>query len=416
MPGAVLAAALLAGAARADGLVFTVNTPQDLPDANGLDGVADADLEQDGLQTSLRAAVMQANVDAGEDTIEIPDGVWKLTLKGTGFADVGDLDVSANLTIIGTPADPATGEAGTILDARKLKDRVFDVASGRSLVLRNLTLRNARTPDTGFDTQGGVLRSAGALELEKVILLNCRSSENGGAIAVMQGISTLTLTDVLISKCTAVGDGGGVWLQGGQVTALRTTWQSCRSTKGKGGALAIEKGPTSGSGIGTLTNVTMSGNTAKLDGGAIWLRDNSVLTCTNATLADNACKLTAGLALDESGNTVLMRNTLLDNKGKRNVTENSGLISLGGNVDTGTSANFGGSDLPETEPVLLKLKNWGGFTPTRALKSTSPVIDHGTDSGAPGTDQRGVARVDIPDVGELALVDSGAYEYTAPEP
>ena len=419
MPGAVLAAALLAGAARAESLQFTVNFAQDLPDANPGDGIADADLDAPGEQTSLRAAVMEANAVPGADSIVVPDGVWKLSLKGVGFAEDGDLDVSDDLTIVGTAADPETGKAGTIIDARKLKDRVFDLIAGKSLVLRNLTLRNAKTPAVGIDEQGGALRSAGSLELEKVILLNCHSAENGGAIAVMLGVSTLTLTDVLIAKSSAVGDGGGVWVQGGQVTAVRTTWQSCKSTQGKGGGLAIEKGTQSGGGIGTLTNVTFSGNSAKLDGGAIVLSDVSVLTITNATLAGNVCKATAGLAsipnMFQVQNTVLMRNTLLDNKGLRNVTPDSFLISLGGNLDSGTSAILGAGDLSDTKPFLLKLKNWGGFTPTRALKSTSPAIDHGTDSSAPTTDQRGVARVDIPDVGELALVDCGAFEYTAPD-
>jgi hypothetical protein len=407
----LVAFSLLAGPARADGLIFTVNTAQDLPDLLVGDGLADAD-PAPGLQTSLRAAIMEANADAGADTIVIPDGVWKLTRKGLGDADVGDLDVRQDLTIIGTPANPQTGEAGTILDGKKLKDRIFDVAQNRSLLLQGLTLRHGKAPDK---EDGGLLRTQGALTLEQVIVSGGKSSQRGGAVAVLpglQGSPSLTLTDVLIEKSSALEDGGGLWVKDGQLTAMRTTWQSCKSSKGHGGGLALEGG------LATLTNVTFSGNAAKLDGGAAALSGSGVLSALNATLADNVCKLTSGLSSDPGtltepeSNTVLLCNTLLDNKGQRNFGPVGVPISLGGNVDAGSSCQFSGSDLSETDPRLLKLKNWGGFTPTRALADDSPAIDRATFS-APLTDQRGVLRVDIPDVGQMTSADCGAYEFTA---
>ena len=417
-PCALLLLGGLAAAARANGLVFTVNTAADLPDASLGDHIADADLSTPGAQVTLRAAVMQANAEFGPDTIMIPAGIWKLTLAGTDDAKLGDLDVTDDLTIIGVAADPQTGEAGTIIDAKKLKDRVFDVVSGRTLTLQGLTLRNGRALGTG--QSGGAIRVAGSASLTQVILSGCKSGLGGGAIDVTSNLSSLTLQDVLFEKDTATGDGGGLSIEGGLLDAERVTWQSCKSTKGHGGGLALTAG------FGMLKNVTFSSNSAKLDGGAIEVLSlqnlqggdgtPGVLSITSSTLGDNVCKATSGIGSDDSfaTNNVLLRDTLLDNKGKRNWGPGAPPSSLGGNLDSGSTCALPDDELSNTDPLLLKLKNYGGFTPTRALKTGSPAIDHGVDSGAPTTDQRGMPRVDIPDLGGLSSYDCGAFEFEEP--
>ena len=54
---------------------FTVNTTADTMDANPGDGIA---ADADG-NTSLRAAVMEANSLAGDDTINLPAGTYTRT-------------------------------------------------------------------------------------------------------------------------------------------------------------------------------------------------------------------------------------------------------------------------------------------------------------------------------------------------
>jgi hypothetical protein len=58
--------------------------------------------------------------------------------------------------------------------------------------------------------------------------------------------------------------------------------------------------------------------------------------------------------------------------------------------------------------------NDGGPTATHALKEGSPVIDAAVDGSCLATDQRGVARVDVPGVG-TSTCDAGAFEFI-PEP
>ena len=56
-----------------------------------------------------------------------------------------------------------------------------------------------------------------------------------------------------------------------------------------------------------------------------------------------------------------------------------------------------------TDPLLAPLGDYGGPTQTMALLPGSPAIDAGTSTGAPATDQRGIAR-------PQARVDIGAFE------
>jgi len=83
--------------------VFNVNTLLDTVDVNPGNGLA-----QDAVgNTSLRAAVMEANALAGADTINLPAGTYALTRVGANEngAALGDLDVLDSLTLFGAGRD-----------------------------------------------------------------------------------------------------------------------------------------------------------------------------------------------------------------------------------------------------------------------------------------------------------------------
>ena len=112
----ILAVGLTAPATLAgETVVLDVNSFEDLPDANLLDGIADADLETKGPQVTLRAAIMHANgvVPDGPDgkvaptpyRINLPAGVYKLKRKGAE-EDSGDGDDEFEPVLRGE-ADPA---------------------------------------------------------------------------------------------------------------------------------------------------------------------------------------------------------------------------------------------------------------------------------------------------------------------
>ena len=127
---------------------FWVDSLDDTVDDNPGDGVA-ADASGN---TTLRAAVMEANALAGHQTIVVRPGTYVLTIVGLDEdgAQTGDLDVSEDVTIAG--ADAAT----TIIDAGTTGDRLFEMVIG----IGTLRLRGLKI--TGGDATGSAMASGGA--------------------------------------------------------------------------------------------------------------------------------------------------------------------------------------------------------------------------------------------------------------
>ena len=147
---------------------------------------------------SLREAIQAANKDiafggcttgSGDDVITLPAGTYPLTIPGTGGglnAD-GDLVIGTNITINGA------GQTTTIIDGNQL-DRILDIQSG-TVVLNDLTITNGHAPDgedgepgstpgddgsDGTDGQnGGGIRNAGDLTLNKVTISNNQAGDGG---------------------------------------------------------------------------------------------------------------------------------------------------------------------------------------------------------------------------------------------
>ena len=135
--------------------VFTVNSTLDSVDANPGDGLA-----QDAAgNATLRAAVMEANASAAADTINLPAGIYNLTLTGFGenAAATGDLDVTENLTIAGA------GAATTTIDATALLDRLFDLRDHATVAISGLSLTGGRANNSGtyagHEDNGGAIRA-----------------------------------------------------------------------------------------------------------------------------------------------------------------------------------------------------------------------------------------------------------------
>ncbi len=135
---------------------FVVNTFEDTVDVLPGD---QASADRDG-NSSLRAAVMESNALAGDDTILLIPGTYTLTIAGRDEdgSISGDLDISDNLTIIGA------GTEQTFIDAAEL-DRVFHVLPGARLNLKNLTIRGGNALEGG-----GLLSQAGFVTLENVVV------------------------------------------------------------------------------------------------------------------------------------------------------------------------------------------------------------------------------------------------------
>ena len=168
-----LLVALLTAAALPAQQTFTVNVTYDAPDINPGDG----DCNDGTGNCTLRAAVMEANAQSGDDVIMLPAGTYPITVPGANeqSALTGDLDVrdtTGTLTILGA------GVSTTIIDASGLGDRIFDVWDGATLVAEDLTITGGL--NTGLEEGGGVLVRNGDLALTRCLVSFCASPNGHG--------------------------------------------------------------------------------------------------------------------------------------------------------------------------------------------------------------------------------------------
>ena len=261
---------------------------------------------------------------------------------------------------------------------------------------------------------GGILRAVDCL-----FSSNAVSSHNGyppsgsaGGIAggnALGGAASITVGTAQVERCTfknnsAIGGGGG---------------STQASGSGLGGAVYSVA-------LLYITNSTFAHNfarpgtrdaapdvTAQGRGGALAVAGgNSQIFF--GTLASNFVQNgpshnnpSVGGALDLSGGSLVIGDTILAGNTVNGSSSNTfgNIGDAGYNISSDASPSFlSGTSLNNTDPLLLPLANYGGPTPTMALRSGSPALNAASAAHAPATDQRGVARPS--GIG----FDIGAYE------
>lgn len=352
---------------------LVVDTFTDAVDANPGDGLP----HDNAGNTTLRAAIMEANALPGEDTVVLAAGTYTLSLAGTleDAAATGDLDITDDLII------SAPGAHLTTIDAAQL-DRIFHVDSGVTLTLSGVTLSGGDTGATGttLELSGGALLNEGTTTLSAVALTDNLAEESGGAVHTT-GI--LTLTDSAVYTNNA-NNGAGV---------------------------SVANGATA-----TLTNVTLSGNTALNGGGAI---DNvGTLDLVQVTASTNTA--TDGGGVRNSGTATLGNTLVAANNAGVDPDLGGAFSSNGGNligdigdatgITHGANGDQAGDDLNPIDPMLMPLALNGGTSVNHALEDSSPAIDAGVPALGAETDQRGYARPIDGDLDGTSAYDVGAVE------
>jgi len=325
---------------------FTVDTTNDTVDATPGDGVA-----QDAAgDTSLRAAIMEANALGGTNKVILPANTYTLSITSTNedASANGDLDIDGNLTIEGASAATTSIDGGAL-------DRVIQIISG-TVTISEVTITNGDTSGNG-----GGISNAGNLTLNDVEITDSAGLLGGGFYNA--GTGTADLDRVTISGSTA-DTGGGVYNDAGTLT---------------------------------ITNATITANTGSSTGAGLYIKGH--VDIINSTIAHNL--VSDGLKVKSGGNSATLINTILANNAGGNFS-GPGLTIAGDSIDTD-----GSTGLTATALVDLKLdttlQNNGGTTRTLALQTGSVAINGGTVTGAPAADQRGYTRDVSPDV--------GAYEF-----
>jgi len=330
---------------------------------------------------TLRGAIEEANALAGEDTILLGSGTYRLSLTGRNEdqAGSGDLDITDSVHIIGAGADK------TFIDAAGL-DRVFDILGPDTVVsLSGVSIINGNLPPDRSVNRGGGLRNQGQLVINHVVISGntlSGTSDNGGGI---YNNGSCSIRDTTLHDNNG-GLGGAIY---NDVDGhLQVTATTLHHNAARGGGGIVNRGTI------LLTNTTFFANTSSgansLPGGAI--RNSGSANLLHCTIAGNSADKGGGGIYND--NTLILTNTIVADNTAGNCFLPSGLISQGGNLDSGTTCGFflRPDDLFNHDPLLASLRDNGGPTPTMALRPGSPAIDAGILQAQVATDQRGLPR------------------------
>lgn len=475
------AAALLTAFAGSAGASTTITV-----DSNG-DGVATATNCTDLVpgNCTLRDAALAA-IDG--DTINFDASISLITLTA------GTVETTA-VNIAGPGASSLTI---TTTAAAGLYD-LFSVEGNGDAIISGLTVTKNRiktnndgkftldgvTVSGSTGAWGGALYAAndGELEIIDSTFENNTATTNGGAVYIYNDndatISGSTFTNnesladggaifgeihynVTIVDCTITGnsaadDGGGLAFYAKKpdnVLSITDTTIDANDAGDLGGGLKIDaQDPL----IVSITNSTVSNNTAQTDAGILFDEGGITATINNSTISANAALYGSGGVYIGSGSSLTVnQSTISANSSAGSYTgtdgggiqlgDNTSVVTLSGSIVSGNSSGVAGAadfglysslasdtasitatnsligevdsritvngtnNVSSTNPMLGALANNGGSTKTMALLTGSPAIDAGPNPVATFTgnefDQRGAGYARV--VG--GLVDIGAFE------
>jgi hypothetical protein len=363
---------------------------------------------------SLRQAI--ADADPG-DTIVFDSGV-----TGTIALSTGALIIDKNLIITG-PGASALAISGSQLS------QVLRIESG-NVVISALTVKNGQESNSS----GGGIFNNGNLTLDSVVIMdNATLGDSGGGISNNDG-AILSITNSTVTGNSAAGGiGGGIHNFLGSLTVDRVTVSGNESIIGggicsQGGTFSLTNSTISGNtittsnsggggiavtnnGQATLVNVTISDNQilgTNTIGGGFGSQNGATATLINVTITDNSAMQGGGVGNFNAGTSTLINSIVADNPVGGDC--NFAITDGGHNIFGDSTCNF----MTGVDPILGLLTDNGGPTETHALLFGSPAINTGDDASCPATDQRGVARQGICDIGAYEFVpDPGSIQFSA---
>ena len=454
---------------------ITVNDQQDAVDDAPGDGVCSTgEARADGPVCSLRAAIMEANARPGQDLIIVPAGTYPLTLQdaegleadGSPRAEVGDLDITGRLTLLGI-GDPRGGIRQVPIVDGAAQSRVFEIHSnpdasedvGPRVEMRLLRVSNGRT----IAAPGAGILNRGALRLDLVrvddnhlveTLLPPGASRRPGGGAGVANFGRLVVTrSIIAGNRTALdrverpdaeasidlettdpsdveeavgprpvvapprgGRAGGVYNFAGAYAEIDQSLIAGNAAPWGGGLYNATGGHL------RLSNVTVGENEAGVSGGGLDNRGEAVLN--SVTLAFNRALDPRGVGGIRTEGRLRLTNSIVSGNGPDPNDDCAGAIesSGGGNAlgrgnDCRVLAARGSDRLAGHYAIDRTLGRNDGYVPTYALQfgagaAGETLIDQGSEAEAClSQDQRSKARPRDGDGDGEKRCDPGAFEH-----
>jgi predicted outer membrane repeat protein len=423
-----------AGVARG-GAIFLVNATGSIStssfSANAVaGGAASAGASALGLGGAVSLSGVTLTVTDVELIQNVANGGDSATGTG-GYAKGGALHVSSSTLTCGS-CEIAENRA---VAGDGSSDASDGLATGGGLALLDSNATLDRTviqsnSVTGARPLGGAIEMSGSNATEETVLIThstlasnsataSHSNSEGGAIR--QAGDILTIRNTAISDNNA--DDGGALFQEKGTAKISLSTLSANHARHNGGAIALDTGL-----VGRtveLANATVSGNSADLNGGGIYVKgtplppDVATLKLANGIVTNGTnggIYLAEGLTqpvLDAGNSIVGAQASAADCTVSGAVT----LTSNGGNLESGTGCGF--THTADRQSVadlgLASLGANGGETLSHALLAGSPAIDGGRqricNRDANKKDQNGDARFYDGNSDREFACDSGPVEY-----
>src|SRR5690554_4862740 len=294
-------------------------------------------------------------LDSDEDTVvyELSDDPSAGTLVLGGGVDRDGTAVNPNATIEAMKEDAFDrNEKKNVEIIAPLNQRIFEIKSGSSLTVKNMTLIGSGPLPVAEN--GGLILARGNLELSAGTLLRDGDADSGGAVFI-EGLRNLSLNRVGFENNKASVNGGAIATHtnfSGVIKGSRFHFVD-NSATGDGGAIYLN---------GTvpslyLDNGTFYGNSAS-DGAAIRIEPADRKTVmNNVTVVGNEAP---GAALSyqtvaSSGNDTLTNSAVLGNAGV-DCAADDGVATVGSDLTLDVAkiayvVSAGGVDTPSCGPL-----------------------------------------------------------------
>ncbi len=354
------------------------------------------DPDPDGCEIgdcSLREAIIDAERHPGRDEIVFAtNGPIVLTIQGMGGAEVGDLNIIGELSMMGNITDVIT------IDASALDDRIFAIEVGSVVDMTGFGLTGG---DVITGTRGGgAILNQGTFTGEHLLIRNNQASVPtfgwGGAIQSAEGADfTLRYSEVISNSTNSFFSGIANWNSTMELTGVTIAGNDGNN--------------------GVVYNLASGGDSV------LWL--NSVTLAANAENAESVFGLSnrwqdfPGQNDDPEAVITYMHNTVIGQH-KTNSCDASGtsgnniaqIVSLDYNLTFDESCQISeANDLVGEDPLLgsLEFDTTGKYNGRLILKPSpfSPLYDRGDIAGCPDEDGRGIGRPgsDRCDIGAVEL-------------
>ena len=230
-------------------------------------------------------------------------------------------------------------------------------------------------------------------------------SRTGGAIYCGENIDgTTEIKHSLIWKNKAFEGGGGIFCEGARPIIANNIIRD-NSAQQYGGGIAA-RGSMTSLGRPTLTNNIIFNNKADgIGGGGLGLVGSTNVTAYNNLFYNNSSLdgSGGGILLYYSDNTLILRNSIVWG----NSANSNNQIAGPANVQfSNIEGSYSGTGNIAQDPEFNNPGNYDFH-----FEATSPLVDAGTDDGAPAVDFDGNARPFDGNRDNVATTDIGPYEY-----